>query len=310
MTVVPDPFVSVVIPTYQRPEALGRCVASLVAQDYPQDRFEVIVVDDGGASHLADLVATHSTLRLTLLAVPHGGPGAARNRGVAAASGEILAFIDDDCTADVHWLSALVAQLGQQQDGVIGGMVANADPGNSYVRASHTLLAFLYRYYHVERRGRLPFFTTNNLGVRTDVFERVGGFDASFAFASEDRDWSDRCLHRGHPLVYAPDALVWHASMLSLAGFARLHFRYGGGAWRFHRVRARRRGHRAGVESFDFYSGMLRAPFVGGDPQPMRQSLLLIASQAVAALGYLWSALRHRVRTARQDGAREGFARD
>lgn len=310
MTGVSDSFVSVVIPTYQRPEALDRCLASLVAQDYSRDRFEVIVVDDSETSQLADLVAMYSTLRLTVLAVPHGGPGAARNRGAAAARGDILAFIDDDCTADVRWLSALVAQLGEQPDAVIGGMVANAVPGNSYVRASHTLLAFLYRYYHVERRGRLPFFTTNNVGVRTDVFERVSGFDASFAFASEDRDWCDRCLHLGHPLVYAPDALVWHAPMLTLVGFARLHFRYGSGAWRFHRVRAGRRGHGAGVESFDFYSGMIRAPFVGGDPQPLRQSLLLIASQAIAVLGYLRSALRHRVRTARQDGAREAVARD
>ena len=286
------PFVSIVIPTYRRPGALDRCLASLAAQRYPGGTFEVIVVDDDdGKDGIADLVARHR-LDATVLAAPHAGPAAARNRGVAAARGEVLAFIDDDCTADEQWLASLVGRLSEFPDAAVGGRVANGVPGNPYVRASQTLLTFLYRYYHEERRGRLPFFTTNNLGVRASVFARVGGFDETFPFAaSEDREWSDRCRHRGHPLVYAPGALVYHAPHLTLAGFARQHFRYGEGAWRFRGVRARER-RPGGVEAVRFYTGILGAPFTTGDPQPLRQSGLLFLSQAVGAAGFAYAAAR------------------
>jgi GT2 family glycosyltransferase len=287
------PFVTVVIPTYERPQALGRCLTSLSAQDYPHDRFEVIVVNDGGATSLAEVVDAHrKQVDVALVAVPHGGPAAARNRGAAAGRGEILAFIDDDCTADGRWISMIVAALCEHPPAAIGGQVANGVLTNPYARASHTLLAFLYRYYHVNQQGLLPFFTTNNLAVRADVFAQVGGFDVAFPFASEDREWCDRCRSVGYPLVYAQRAVVHHAPNLSFARFIRMHFRYGEGAWRFYRVRARRGEQAEGFESVDFYTGMLHAPFVVGDPEPRRQSLLLILSQAIAALGFVWAALR------------------
>jgi hypothetical protein len=93
--------------------------------------------------------------------------------------------------------------------------------------------------------------------------------------------------------VYAPEAVVHHAPDLDLAAFVRQHFRYGEGAWRFHRARAQRSGAAMGIEPVDFYTGMMRAPFALGDREPVRQSLLLVASQAIAAIGYAIAALRH-----------------
>lgn len=291
MTGSPAPFVSVVIPTYRRPAALDRCLASLAAQDYPRDRFEVIVVEDGGAESAAGVRAREG-LCVKWLPVPHGGPAAARNRGAAVARGEILVFIDDDCMADSLWLSTMAAHVLASDDAAIGGQVTNAVPENRYARASQTLITFLYQYYHEKNNGLLPFFTTNNLGVQAELFRRQGGFDATFAFASEDREWCDRLLQSGGRLVYAPDAVVHHAPSLSFAGFLRQHFRYGEGAWQFHRARGRRTSQAMEIEPFDFYAGMLRAPFALGDREPVRQSLLLVASQAIAAIGYVIAALR------------------
>lgn len=285
-------FVSVVIPTYRRPAALDRCLASLAAQDYPHDRFEVIVVDDGGTES-AGGERRIAGMCVKWLPVPHGGPAAARNRGAAVARGDILVFIDDDCTADTRWLSTMAARVGASADAAIGGQVTNAVPDNRYARASQTLITFLYQYYHEKNQGLLPFFTTNNLGVQAELFRRQGGFDATFAFASEDREWCDRLLQAGGRLVYAPDAIVHHAPNLSFAGFVRQHFRYGEGAWQFHRARGSRSSQTMEIEPFDFYAAMLRAPFVHGDPEPIRQSLLLVASQAIAAIGYAVAALRH-----------------
>jgi len=295
MTSASQPFVTVVIPTYRRPAALARCLASLAAQDYPAHRFEVVIADDGGAVPLDEVIAAHaSALSLVPLTLHHGGPAAARNHGAAAGRGEVLAFLDDDCIADPGWISALVVALDRTPNAAVGGGIVNGVPDNPYVRASHTLLAFLYRFYHEQQRGWLPFFTTNNLAVRTDTFAAVGGFDPSFVFASEDRDWSDRCRLAGHPLVHAPDAVVMHAPYLTLGRFLRMHLRYGEGAWRFHRARAARGEYARHVERSDFYVGMLTAPFRQGDPQPLRQSLLLLISQAVAALGYAQAAWRAR----------------
>lgn len=295
MTGEAPPFVTVVIPTYERPQALARCLASLAAQDYPRDRFAVVVANDGGSTSLDGVIGAHACeLCLTLLQVPHGGPAAARNQGAAAGRGEFLAFIDDDCTADPRWISGLVAALRRNPRAAIGGRVVNAVPDNPYVRASHTLLAFLYRYYHEQRRGLLPFFTTNNLAVGADVFAQVGGFDTTFTLASEDRDWCDRCRYAGHPLVYVPEAVVHHAPFLSFTRYVRMYLRYGEGAWRFHRARAGRGRRSSEVEALGFYTGMLSAPFASGDPQPVRQSLLLFLSQAVAAVGFVRAALRAR----------------
>lgn len=285
------PFLSVIIPTYRRPAALERCLASLARQEYPHDRFEVIVVEDGGTES-SDGWPTPPGICVKRLHVPHGGPAAARNHGAAEARGEVLLFIDDDCTADERWLSTMVARAGEHADAAIGGQVTNAVPGNRYARASQTLITFLYQYYHEKRQGRLPFFTTNNLCVRADLFHQHGGFDSAFAFASEDREWCDRWVQKGGQLVYAPDAVVHHAPELSFTGFVRQHFRYGEGAWQFHRARARRSTQSMEIEPFDFYTGMLRAPFVLGDKEPIRQSLLLFGSQAIAAVGYAVAALR------------------
>lgn len=292
MTESTVPFVSVVIPTYRRPAALDRCLASLATQDYPHDRFEVIVVEDGGAESAGGERAMEG-MCVKWLRVPHGGPAAARNRGAAVARGAILLFIDDDCTADSRWLSTMAARVGACADAAIGGQVTNAVPDNRYARASQTLITFLYQYYYEKNQGLLPFFTTNNLGVQAELFRRQRGFDASFAFASEDREWCDRLVQSGGRLVYAPDAIVHHAPSLSLAGFIRQHFRYGEGAWQFHRARSSRSGQAMEVEPFDFYAGMLRAPFAQDDPEPIRQSVLLLASQAIAAIGYAIAALRH-----------------
>lgn len=294
MSPAPTPLVSVIIPTRGRPAALARCLESLSDLTYPGDRVEVIVVHDGEP---ADVPTTHDPDRsptTTHLTVPRGGPGAARNAGAAEARGEILAFLDDDCAAAPDWLERLTSALADHPDAAVGGRVVNALPGNPYARANHTLLDFLYNFYHEQQRGHLPFFATNNLAVRREIFASLGGFDASFRFASEDRDWSDRCRDAGHPLRYAPEAVVHHAQTLTFRDFIRQHVRYGEGAWRFHRARARRHHRSFGLESPRFYAAMLSAPYRHGGAAPLRQSLLLVLSQAASAAGFAFASLRPR----------------
>ena len=105
------PYISIVIPVYNRAELLRRCLTSLLMQTYPPNRFEIIIVDDGSTEDVAG--AARAAIGawaggFSVLRKANGGPASARNAGIRAAKGEIIAFTDSDCEADPNWLSALV----------------------------------------------------------------------------------------------------------------------------------------------------------------------------------------------------------
>src|SRR5690348_11661337 len=117
--------VSVVVPTHRRPRLLERCLRALCAQTYPASRAEVIVVEDGGhegtpTHRLVDDLSRSAPLRLRYLAVPRGGPAAARNGGWRAASGRIIAFTDDDALPDARWLEEGVRACEDGADVISG----------------------------------------------------------------------------------------------------------------------------------------------------------------------------------------------
>src|SRR5688572_20611263 len=99
--------VSVVVPTYRRPDLLARCLGALLRQSWPPADYEVIVADDAAEEATRRLVESLDTSGLRLQYVPvlgRHGPAAARNVGWRAARGEIIAFTDDDCIPDSGWL--------------------------------------------------------------------------------------------------------------------------------------------------------------------------------------------------------------
>jgi GT2 family glycosyltransferase len=254
--------------------------------DYPRERYEVVVVDDGGETDTQGVVSRiEPGMRSTCLRVPHGGPAAARNAGVAASAGEMIAFTDDDCTVDPRWLIRLAGRFSGMCGTLVGGRVMNALASNRYSSASQGLQDFLYRWYHEERGGELRFFTTNNLALSRPDFDSIGGFDETFTFASEDRDLSDRAIGDGLSLVYAPDAIVHHAHELGLGQFLRQHYQYGKGAAQFRSRRRARRRARVRLEPPAFYYGMLVSPFKSGSAEPIVGSLLLLASQSALLAG-------------------------
>ena len=111
--------ISVVIPHLNQPEALGRCLDSLRAGRRQPD--EIVVVDNGSRELPTAICAARPGV--TLLAEPTPGPGPARNCGVAATTGDVLAFIDADCLADPGWLEAAEAALADPSAEILGGDV-------------------------------------------------------------------------------------------------------------------------------------------------------------------------------------------
>jgi GT2 family glycosyltransferase len=285
------PSFSIIIPTHGRPRQLRRCLESIALLDYPADRLEAIVVDDGSPTPLdSETASCGDQVAVRLVQQEHAGPSTARNTGAGISRGKYLAFTDDDCTPSVDWLQALAARFRATPNCGIGGRTVNLLAENPYSAASQLLVTYLYAYYNTTP-DEAQFFASNNLAVPADLFRSVGGFDTSFIrTAGEDRDLCDRWRHRGHRLVYAPEAIVYHAHELTFHTFWRQHFRYGRGAYQFHASRAQRGGGRFWIEPPRFYAGILRYPF--SQPRGLAAKLtlmgLMIASQAANAAGFAW----------------------
>jgi glycosyltransferase involved in cell wall biosynthesis len=290
-----QPFFSIIIPTYGRPDQLEACLNSLSRLVYPVQRFEVIVVDDGSKTPPEAVVASfRDRVNITLLTQPNSGPASARNRGAAHAKGEFLAFTDDDCTSDSAWLKTLAERFKSEPDRLIGGQTINALSKNLFSTTSQELISYLYDYYNLGYRPT-RLFISNNMAVPAKLFSTVGGFDTSFPLAAgEDREFSDRWLHHGYQATYAPEAIVYHSHALTFLGFCHQHFNYGRGAYRFHELRTERRQGGIKPEPPKFYLNLLRYPFcrIHGW-RALLSSALLAISQVANASGFFWERMKH-----------------
>jgi GT2 family glycosyltransferase len=289
------PTVTVVVPTRDRPGPLATCLTALARLDYPRDRLEVVVVDDGSASPAAASVPEGPRVRV----VRHptsAGPAAARNRGMAEAVHDLIAFTDDDCAPRADWLRRMAERHAVAPGHAIGGLTVNALGTNAYSEASQRVVSFLLGHLNgagLDGRARpLPgtatFVTTSNLCVPADRLRELGGFDARFPLAAaEDRDFCDRWRARGWPLSYEPEAVVLHAHVLDLARFWRQHRDYGRGGRLLSARRRARGGEPLRPRPPGFYLGMIRHA-LGARPWSLaaRVAALTVLSQVATARGF------------------------
>lgn len=281
---------SIIIPTYNRPKQIASCLESLTRLEYPRDRFEVIVVDDGSKTTLESVAAPfYNQINVKLLRQRNSGPATARNTGAKQAQGQFLAFTDDDCMPSPNWLEKLEARFAQTPHCLIGGRTINALPHNCYSTASQELIDYVYKYYNAKPPGAC-FFASNNIALPTELFLNVGGFDTAFPLAAaEDREFCDRWLQHGYQMLYAPEVQIAHAHHLTLRSFWRQHFFYGRGAFCFHEVRAKRETKPISLEPLSFYANLLFYPLPQSQNwRSLQVSFLLGLSQVANAAGFFW----------------------
>lgn len=233
------PFFSTIIPTYNRPKQLAVCLQSLARLEYPQDRYEVIVVDDSSELSLETVVALfRKQINLTLYKQENAGPATARNTGAKHAKGDFLVFIDDDCTPASDWLKVFAKHFKNTPDCLVGGRTINRLTNNLFSTTSQLIVDIVYRHYNANPE-HARFFASNNIAIPAREFHELGGFNPRFR-TSEDRELCNRWLHHGYRMVYAEDAVIYHAHPLNLRTFCKQHFNYGRGACRYHKIRAER----------------------------------------------------------------------
>ena len=195
--------VSVIIPHYNDLANLERCMALLDAQTLPRGKFEIVVADNNSRCGLDEVMRVCKGRARVVPALVQGA-GAARNAGVEASHGRILAFIDSDCRPTPTWLERGLSALSSAQ--IVGGQVDvdYEDPLRpTAVEAFEKVFAFNFKRY-IEQLG---FSGTGNMFVPREIFDRVGGFRGQVA---EDADWGQRAVAANYRFRYANDVIVSH----------------------------------------------------------------------------------------------------
>lgn len=212
------PTVTVVVPVHNGEATIRTCVEALLAQDWPRDARELIVVDNRSTDRTREVVAEFP-VRL-VEERDRQSSYAARNRGVAAAQGAVLAFTDADCVPDPGWVRALVSALEPATVGIAAGPI-EAWRADRLVERYQAVRAL--RAERAFRHPVLPFAQTANAACPRVVFDAVGGFDALCRFGG-DLDFCWRVQRRtGLRLAYEPAAIVRHRHRTTWRGLFGLY---------------------------------------------------------------------------------------
>lgn len=221
------PLISIVIPVLDRAEELSRCLDSLNRVEYPRVKLQVIVVDDGSRDDSAAVARSFGALVVSSGGVRRG-PAAARNVGAANASGEILAFIDSDCTASPRWLADLVPRFSDPKLAAVGGLVEGMLSASAVDRYEAVMSSLsLGTRERFGSSGDDTFYLPScNLLVRRQGFFSVGCFEASM-HVGEDVDLTWRLRDAGWTIAYLPCGSIRHEHRSSLRSFMSRRFDYG-----------------------------------------------------------------------------------
>lgn len=216
---VPE-LVSVVIPARNAAKYLGEQLESLTRQDY-RGRFEVVVAENGSDDATAEVAAAFADrLDLRVLDVPRPhGAGAARNAGVRATHGQLLAFADADDVTSPEWLTSIVRAAADFD--LVGGAYDLSVLNSSTVQSWRTPRPLDHLPIS---HGFLAYAPGGNLGVWRDVFDDVGGFDSGF---SQDVAFSWLAQAKGWRLGFADGAIVHYRWRSTLRGMALQRYRWG-----------------------------------------------------------------------------------
>jgi len=217
---VPWPSISVVVCSRNGARTLSDCCEGLIGLDYP--RYEVIMVDDGSTDATASIASEYG---FRVISTENRGLSAARNLGMEAANGEIIAYTDDDARPDPHWLRYLAwtflttghagvggPNISPPEDSRTAWAVANSPGGPTHVLLSDTVAEHI---------------PGCNMAFRTSCLRQVGGFDSRFRTAGDDVDICWRMQQEGWTLGFSPAAMVWHRRRSSVRTYWRQQIGYG-----------------------------------------------------------------------------------
>jgi GT2 family glycosyltransferase/peptidoglycan/xylan/chitin deacetylase (PgdA/CDA1 family) len=217
------PRLSVVVPTYQRRDLLGRTLPTILDQDTGRDGFEVVVVVDGSTDGTVELLAERFSGRaLQVLSQPNCGPARARNAGIRVARGELVLLLDDDILCPPGLLAAHLAAHGRGGRKVVFGPVLGLEGDSTAAELTRLALDDYYRRMRDEWDPNTAptAYAAPNTSLPRQALLAAGGFDPRFACAHEDADLGLRLRAMGLPFEHLADAITYQVFTKSAQSLA------------------------------------------------------------------------------------------
>ena len=215
-------MISGIVPVRDAREPLRRCLESLNRQTVTRSDYEIIVVDDGSSDGSAEVARQWGA---RVFQQEKKGAGAARNRGIHEAQGEVILFLDADCEADADWIAKISEPIVKESVGATVGRFTS-DQENWVARLIQMELEG--RYHRMSYHDQIDFVNSATCGFKRELLLN-NLFDESFR-KLEDVELSFRLNQRGSRIVYVPDATVKHSHPDSLWAYVKRKFRYASAA--------------------------------------------------------------------------------
>lgn len=243
-------LISIIVPVYNGERTIQACIQSLLMQKYPNELYEIILVDNGSTDRTRERCLRHYTetiesneydeavnqpIEPTIIChkaspvryiyEPIRGSYSARNTGLKHAGGNIIAFTDADCIADKAWLKNAVSRFNDPSVGCVAGEIRSFPPQNSI----EAYLAKRERLKQVESSEDffLPYAKTANTFYRKSVFQKIGFFEGSWV-SGGDADFSWRMqIETDYRIQFAPDTVIYHRHRSSITGLFKQAVRWG-----------------------------------------------------------------------------------
>ena len=221
-----QPRVTIIVPAYNEAPRIAAGVAALRAQNYPRERLQILVVDNGSTDRTFEILQGVPGI----LALRESKPGsyAARNLALTHADGEVVCFTDADCSADADWVRNAVAALADPRVGVVAGHV-ELDFGPRLRLSASELFEKCFSFKQAEN-ARNRVCVTANWTSRLELIRSFGGFDATLK-SGGDHHLATQIAAAGHRIVYAHDAIVRHPARADFRELTRKRRRVIGGVF-------------------------------------------------------------------------------
>lgn len=225
------PNISIIVPVLNAERDINRCIESLINQNYPKDRYEIIIVDNGSVDNTINILNRyHEYNNIKILYEYNKGSYSARNTGIKNSKGEIIVFTDSDCIVSENWIMELSKGFISDNIGCVVGAVRSYQ-GNTH--QSDTLVERFSKNKDIMSQERtlnsnfLPYGETANVAFRKSVFDRIGCFDEIFKSGGDaDIAWRMQLLTT-YKLIYRPESIVEHRHRVTLKDLFLQHFKYG-----------------------------------------------------------------------------------
>jgi len=227
------PFVSIIIPALNYTKQLYYCLLALERQDYPKNRYEVIVVDNGSQDGIEKLKKFFPFFIFTYERKKNSY--AARNKGISIAKGKILGFLDADCIPIRSWIKKGVESIETNLNcGLVGGRIEffYSPKGPNVIEFLETITCLKQKNFIYKQR----FSATANMFTLKEIIDKIGGFDFNLE-SGGDRIFGNKVFSAGYNLIYRDDLVVWHPARRTYKDFFKRQLRITRGCYQLYQNR-------------------------------------------------------------------------